>query len=155
MVNLPTTAIQKTPDQRKSFYQKITLIAIHLFVFSLTAFSLCSCHKNEDPASRPYPRVRTISIEETVQGTIFTGEIFYAENYAITDHGFVWNTVRDALIHTPQSYEKSLGVKSGKGIFSILITENLTKNTSYSLQAYANNGQYKVYGTVIKFTTKK
>lgn len=155
MVNFYLATIQKSCKQGITFYQKITLTFIHIFLFGLTVLSLCFCQKKEDLASRPYPRVRTISIEETEQGAIFTGEIFYAENSAIIDHGFVWNTVRDAITNTSQSYEKSLGAKTEKGIFSIEIRENVTNNTTYTLRAYASTGNYKVYGEPINFTTRK
>lgn len=114
-----------------------------------TTLSLFCCQKQEDPAARPFPRVRIIAVEETTESTLFTAEIFYADT-PITDHGFTWHTATGSS----SPYTESLGPANGKRTFS-LITNDLSKDKEYTLRAYAANSQYRAYSAPITFTRKK
>ncbi|MFC5537984.1 hypothetical protein ACFPQ1_26965 [Rhodocytophaga aerolata] len=45
---------------------------ISLYVLTFITSMLGSCEQKEDPASRPYPRLTTLPVEQTTQGTIFS-----------------------------------------------------------------------------------
>lgn len=115
---------------------------------------LAACQQKDEIGSRPYPRVRTISVEETAEGTIFTGEIFFSDGTPITNHGFEYFTLKEPSTGFSATYEKPLGPKPGSGTFSTIIANNLQKNGNYSLRAYAATGKYKVFGTTLTFSCK-
>ncbi|QHT65691.1 hypothetical protein GXP67_02925 [Rhodocytophaga rosea] len=124
---------------------------LHILFFTLLALSLFTCQNEEEPATRPYPRIRTLQVKETPEGTVFTGEIFYSEPSGITDHGFIWTTTYNNIT---EQYKKSLGPKNGPGTFSATITNTLRKDLTYTVKSYATNGKYMVYGTNAIFDSR-
>jgi hypothetical protein len=116
----------------QSFYY---LAIIRVLCYVLFPFLLVTCQKQEDPAARPFPSVRTLAVEETTDATLFTGEIFYSDGKAITDHGFEFFTLREPSTCFSAVYTKSMGAKSGPGTFTVSITNNLQKGAKYSVRA--------------------
>lgn len=100
---------------------------------------------------RPYPRVRTYTINDnTTSGVTFKGGITYAST-EIIDHGFIWST--NYLMTIENSEKVSLGPKSEIGGFKVLVDRAMQKGVAYYVRAYAKSKQHLVYGELGQFTS--
>jgi hypothetical protein len=116
-----------------------------IILFLILAISSCT---EEEVTSRDYPRVDTNEISDiTATTAVFRGEIFFSSS-EILDHGFIWT---DTGFPTLENGNKvSLGLKNGPGLFEITASVNFQAGKMYSVRAYAQSANYKVYGKTIQ-----
>lgn len=113
-------------------------------------FILTTCTK-ENEEEREYPRVNTFEVTDiTEKGATFSGNIFYAGNQEIIDHGFIWGQNKLSLSIQNASI-LSLGASNGPIEFTANINYALAKNKEYFVAAYARTKDYTVYGKVTSF----
>ncbi len=116
----------------------------------LFAALFVSCSK-EEITSRPYPRTTTVGVTAIANGAAhFKGEVIFT-SVAIIDHGFVWSNTGIPSITNGQ--KKSLGVRSGTGIFEVT-ADQLLIGAQYTVRAYAQSSDYVVYGEDKSFVSK-
>lgn len=127
-------------------YKKI----IFFIIIIASNFILTTCSK-ENEEEREYPRVNTFEVTDiTDKGATFSGNIFYAGNQEIIDHGFIWGQNKLSLSIQNASI-LSLGASNGPIEFTANINYGLAKNKEYFVTAYARTKDYTVYGTVTSF----
>ncbi|MCU0345226.1 MAG: hypothetical protein MUF28_15570 [Ignavibacterium sp.] len=121
---------------------------IYLVLF--TAFLISSCD-NDEVESRPYARIRTLSVVIGATNIQAIGEI-KTINPSISEFGFVWSLKNDSPINVNQDYKIKASQTPAIGTYEMIISENLERGKTYYLKAYAVSNGYTVFGDIIKFT---
>src|SRR5687767_10096172 len=111
---------------------------------------LFSCTK-EEITPRRYPRVRTKGVNNiTAAGARLEGEITFSST-EILDHGFIWSQHENLDLNNSEAI--SLGIKTGKGAFNLLVERSLDEGKVYYVKAYAKSTNYTVYGEIVEFVS--
>ena len=129
-------------------YRQLLLNCVLLF------FVIYSC-RNKDEEERLFPKVKTLEVSNiTDEGAVFNGLIEGVLSYKnITDHGFCYGFPDKKA---PLGYTKiSLGKPDeSTNSFHAQVSRDLLKDQTYTVIAYIEISNGKIYGTASSFISK-
>lgn len=131
---------------------KMTSFKPIIMFASMVLFFLTACKKNDDDNSekQSVPTLSTIEISDITQTTAVSGgNILDDGGSTVIERGVCWS-----LGHSPTINDSKTSDGAGAGSFTSEI-QGLEPATTYSLRAFATNGQGTAYGNTLTFTTNE
>jgi hypothetical protein len=121
------------------------------FLLIISAITLFTCKKDDDPDTRTYPRINTIGVTDVnEEGATFEAEITSLGIYGITDHGFVWDGTFTPTL-SANSGKQSLGPATKTGLVRLSTQSRLIAGRKYYVRPYITDGKSTMYGKVMTF----
>ncbi len=126
---------------------------INMFLFITFLLIIPSaCEKEDDVATRDYPRLITLGVSEISQtGAKFNAEIISGNPAEIIGYGFTWSDIVDSpKLENNANIDITGSVSDNK--FSADV-QTLESNKVYYLRSFIKTNDLLIYGRVVSFKT--
>ncbi|MBI9062583.1 MAG: IPT/TIG domain-containing protein [Marinilabiliaceae bacterium] len=122
-----------------------------LLAGALVLIFCVTCQK-EVVESREYPRISTLEVTDvSAEGATFYAEILSSGTTAITEYGFIWDTI--PVLNYDHSEKMVRKETLSKKKFNCRINASLIKDRSYFLKAFVRTKDYLVFGEAVTFVS--
>ena len=130
-------------------YKFLMMKYIQLLSLAILFIFLSSCEKEAEIIPKEYPYVVINSIKmKTNKYLTINAQIFYSGNEDIIDHGFILNNI-DYEFSFVLYIDKSMGaLEKGQNQFSLTMEKGLIKNMTFSVRAFTETSDKKIYSNV-------